>query len=184
MRNVALRAALLWALTGGIVAPLAEPCAPQTQEPKPGPAKPTPDSSKMDMSKPMPATETVPNAPAAPQQEPPKAKPGTTALPNLSERSGWPSPTADSETNGFLLFDNFEYQSGHGPDALRWDILGWRGGDVHRFWFKSEGRQISSSSQGSEYEVQALYGKLIAPFFDLQAGLRFDQRSERDTKLI
>ena len=187
MRNVVLRTVLLVALTGGIIAPLAAPCAAQTQEPKPAPAKPTPtpdsskpDHSKMDMSKPMP--ETVPNAPAAPQQEPPKAKPGTTTLPNLSERSGWPSPTADSETNGFLLFDNFEYQSGHGPDALRWDILGWRGGDVHRFWFKTEGRQISSTSQGSEYEVQALYGKLIAPFFDLQAGIRFDQRLERDNK--
>ena len=27
-----------------------------------------------------------------------------------------------------------------GPNAFRWDAFGWRGGDVHRFWFKSEGR--------------------------------------------
>ena len=191
---------------------LAVPCAAQAQASKPAPmtmpmpggskmdmpkpetakpAKPTmdmskpeisqPESPKMDMPKPMPSIEAAPIAPAVPQQEAPKEA-GTVTLPSLAERSGWPSPTADSETYGFLLFDNFELQNGKGPGALRWDVLGWRGGDVHRFWFKSEGRQLNSSKPGSEYEVQALYGKLIAPFFDLQAGIRLDQRVERNAK--
>ncbi len=99
-----------------------------------------------------------------------------TTLPNLSEQTDWPDPVADRATFGLLLFDNSEFQRAGGPNAFRWDVLGWRGGDVHRLWFKSEGRQATSSSQGSEFEVQALYGKLIAPFFDLQAGVRFDQR--------
>ena len=100
----------------------------------------------------------------------------TTTLPNLSEENDWPDPVADRAIFGFLLIDNSEFQRAGGPNALRWDLLGWRGGDVHRFWFKSEGRQATSSSRGSEFEVQALYGRLIAPFFDLQAGVRFDQR--------
>ena len=100
----------------------------------------------------------------------------TTTLPNLAEEKDWPDPVADRATFGFLLFDNSEFQRAGGPNAFRWDVFGWRGGDVHRFWFKSEGRQSTSSTQGSEFEVQALYGKLIAPFFDLQAGVRFDQR--------
>lgn len=99
-----------------------------------------------------------------------------TTLPNRSEQRDWPDPVADRATFGFLLFDNAEFQRADGPTAFRWDMFGWRGGDMHRFWFKSEGRQTASSSQGSEYEVQALYGKLVAPFFDLQAGVRYDQR--------
>ena len=102
-------------------------------------------------------------------------KDGTTQR-NLSEREEWPDPVADNATYTFLLFDNAEFQRAAGPNALRWDLFGWRGGDVHRFWFKSEGRATTSSGQGSEFEVQALYGKLIWPFFDLQAGVRFDQR--------
>ena len=92
------------------------------------------------------------------------------------EQPGWPEPVADRATFGYLLFDNAEFQRAAGPDAFRWDALGWRGGDVHRFWFKSEGRLATASSEGSEFEVQALYGKLISPFFDLQAGVRVDQR--------
>ena len=123
------------------------------------------------------AQESVPPAPA---QEPAQEKEkSVTTLPNLSEKNDWPEPVADRAKHGFLLIDNFEYQPTSGPDALRWDIFGWRGGDVHRLWFKSEGRKSTSPSQGSEYEVQALYGKLIAPFFDLQMGLRFDQRLRR-----
>lgn len=99
----------------------------------------------------------------------------TTTLPNLAPKD-WPDPVADRATFGFLLFDNAEFQRAGGPNAFRWDVFGWRGGDVHRFWFKSEGRQATSSSEGSEFEIQALYGELVAPFFDLQAGVRFDQR--------
>ena len=91
-----------------------------------------------------------------------------------TDRSAWPSPVADDGVFAFLLFDNAEYRRAGGENVLRWDILGWRGGDVHRFWFKSEGRQGSSSGEDSEFELQALYGKLITPFFDLQAGVRVD----------
>ena len=93
-----------------------------------------------------------------------------------TDRSTWPSPVADHGTFGLLLVDNAEYQRAGGPTALRWDVLGWRGGDVHRFWFKSEGRRTGSSREGTEFELQALYGRLVAPFFDLQAGVRVDQR--------
>ena len=96
--------------------------------------------------------------------------------PGAAARVDLPDPVSDRATFGLLLFDNSEFQRATGPSAFRWDMFGWRGGDVHRFWFKSEGRQSTSSSEGSEFEVQALYGKLIAPFFDLQAGVRFDQR--------
>ena len=183
MSGIVMRAITSTALMGCIVALLGVPCAAyaQMQEPKSTAPKPPLESATMDMSKPMPAMGTTADASAVPHAQMPKEI-AASMLPSLAERQGWPSPVADSETFGNVRFDNFEYQHGKRWDALRWDILGWRGGDVHRFWFKSEGRQVNSSSQDSEYEVQALYGKLIAPFFDLQAGLRLDPRVRHDGK--
>ena len=173
MRMFLRRSALLLALASGFVVPL-----PTAAKPMP---MPMPEKAPLDMSKPMPAMEVAPPATAAPQEPPPQSARGT-RRPTLAEQSAWPSATADDGTITFLQFDNLEYQGGKPQDSLRWDFLGWRGGDTNRFWFKSEGRQIISKSQGSEYEVQALYGRLIAPFFDLQAGVRFDRRVERDNK--
>lgn len=97
-------------------------------------------------------------------------------LPNLSERD-WPEPVSDNAIYGYSLLDVAEYQRARdAPNAFRWDVYGWRGGDIHRFWWKSEGRVATATSEGSEFEAQALYGKLISPYFDLQAGVRVDQR--------
>lgn len=91
--------------------------------------------------------------------------------------NGWPEPVDDSVPRGLLRFDLLEYQATEGPDPLRWDIFGWYGGDINRFWIKSEGRSAFAPSESdSELEIQALYGKLISPFFDLQAGVRVDPR--------
>ena len=42
---------------------------------------------------------------------------------------------------------------------------------------KTEGDWRAGGERGGEAEVQALYGRLIAPFWDLQIGLRYDQFS-------
>jgi copper resistance protein B len=81
-----------------------------------------------------------------------------------------------------VIFDVAEFQQQNsGPNALRWDGYGWRGGDTHRFWFKTEGRIETDPAEDSEFEAQALYGKLLTPYFDLQAGLRVDQRFRADS---
>jgi copper resistance protein B len=101
----------------------------------------------------------------------------TTTLPNLSQRRDWPEPVSDNAIYRYSLFDIMEFQGARdAPNAFRWDVYGWRGGDIHRFWWKSEGRMATATSEGSEFEAQALYGKLLSPYFDLQAGVRVDQR--------
>lgn len=98
-------------------------------------------------------------------------------LPNLTDRQGWPEPISDTATSRYGILEVAEFQRRDAaPDVLRWDGFGWRGGDVHRLWFKSEGRIASDDSEESEIEAQALYGKLIAPLFDLQAGVRVARR--------
>jgi copper resistance protein B len=105
---------------------------------------------------------------------------GPVTLPNLSDRSKWPSPTADSATYAYALFDLIEYQRIRDVNAVRWDALAWIGGDTRRIWLKSEGQLYPSTQAGGEADVQALYGVLIAPFFDLQAGLRYEKHYERN----
>lgn len=100
------------------------------------------------------------------------AQPLTITPSQRAEPTGWPEPTADREVFGYLLLDNTEFQRAGRPGAFRWDTFGWRGGDVHRFWFKSEGRIATETAEDGELEVQGLYGKLISAFFDLQTGVR------------
>ncbi|MEH6662192.1 MAG: copper resistance protein B [Parasphingorhabdus sp.] len=69
--------------------------------------------------------------------------------------------------------DRLEYRARQGDDGYLWDLQGYYGGDIDKFWFKSEGEGNFGEPLESA-EVQALYSRAIAPFFDLQAGVRQD----------
>ena len=91
--------------------------------------------------------------------------------------NNWPKPVEDSMRFGYLLVDQLEYQMWKGDDTFRWDATGWYGGDYNRLWLKSEGEWRTSGERGGNAQVQALYGRLIAPFWDFQVGLRYDEFS-------
>lgn len=91
-----------------------------------------------------------------------------------SSRSEAALPHEDSHPFGFALIDRLEYRDDEGPNHLLWDAQGWYGGDYNRLWIKTEGESPVSDSNG-EAEVQALYGRLVAPYWDLQAGVRYDR---------
>lgn len=81
------------------------------------------------------------------------------------------------ESGDFPVFwfqgDRNEIQIRDGRDGYLWDLQGYYGGPTSRFWFKSEG-EGTFGEQIEDAEVQALYARAIAPFWDLQAGLRQD----------
>ncbi len=89
----------------------------------------------------------------------------------------WPKPVEDSQRYGYLLVDQLEYQLNKGPDAMRWDVVGWYGGDYNRLWVKTEGDWRTSGQRAGDAQVQALYGRPIAPFWDVQIGVRYDESS-------
>jgi copper resistance protein B len=66
-----------------------------------------------------------------------------------------------------------EIQARKGADGFVWEVQGYYGTPVSRLWFKSEG-EGSFGERIEDAEVQALYARAIAPFFDVQAGLRQD----------
>nr|WP_313423065.1 copper resistance protein B [Brevundimonas diminuta] len=78
-----------------------------------------------------------------------------------------------------VLIDSIEASFGDGADAYSWGAQGWTGGDINRFWWKTEG-EGEIDGKLHEAEVQALYSRAIAPFWDVQAGVRQDFRPDGD----
>lgn len=79
----------------------------------------------------------------------------------------------------FFLADRFEARDGDGEENYLWDLQGWYGGDIDKLWLKTEGEGgISGDTESTE--LQALYSRAISPFFDVQAGVRYDVRPEPD----
>ncbi|WP_298747064.1 copper resistance protein B [uncultured Brevundimonas sp.] len=64
-------------------------------------------------------------------------------------------------------------------EGYAWDAQGWSGGDINRFWWKSEG-EGAFGGKLEKAEVQALYSRAVLPFWNLQAGLRQTYRPEAD----
>ncbi len=81
------------------------------------------------------------------------------------------------EPVSLLMVNIFELQSRKGEEGYRWEGEGWYGGDIHRavVKFKGEGE---FGGKVDKAELQALYARAIGPYFNLQAGLRYDVRPE------
>jgi copper resistance protein B len=82
-------------------------------------------------------------------------------------------PVHDTAMHSLLLVDQLEYSFNEtGANTLRFNALGWIGGDYNRLWINTEGTRADNRSP-EDTDVQVLYGRLIAPFWDLQAGVRY-----------
>lgn len=79
----------------------------------------------------------------------------------------------DDQTYVFVMADRLEYYSTGEANPLQWDLQGYVGKNVNKFWIKAEGEALLSRKEG-EMEFQGLYSRAITPYFDLQAGLRYD----------
>lgn len=79
----------------------------------------------------------------------------------------------DDKTYLFLIAEKLEYRSVPGIDPLAWDLQGYVGKDLKKFWFKTHGEALTTRRE-SEMEFQGLYSRAIGPYFDLQAGVRYD----------
>ena len=76
-----------------------------------------------------------------------------------------------------VIIDRLEAGFGDDGETWLWDVQGWSGGDINRFWWKSEGDGDFDDGL-EEAELQALYSRAVAPFWDIQAGLRQDFRPD------
>lgn len=72
----------------------------------------------------------------------------------------------------YVLFDQLEWQGGDGVTGGTWDNRGWIGGDIQRFWFRTEGDVRGSDLE--QAQAHALYGRAIHRWWDLVVGVRQD----------
>ena len=89
-----------------------------------------------------------------------------------------PSRDLLARENGGMAFawfmaDRAEYRARAGGDGYLWDAQGWYGGDIDKLWIKSEG-EGTFGEPIEQAEVQALWSHAVAPFFNLQGGVRHD----------
>ncbi|MFQ5537457.1 MAG: copper resistance protein B [Gemmatimonadota bacterium] len=74
---------------------------------------------------------------------------------------------------GYALFDILEVAPGLDDRPARWDMIAFYGKQYQRLWIKSEG-DISTLSRSGEFDLQALYSRVFAPYWEVQVGGRVE----------
>jgi len=168
--------------------------APSTSAPSTPPASPTPPADDMDHSM-MGHSSDGTAAPASPgpmMETPPPPEAGN-GPPRAADAIWGAEAMAASrqslrDSHGdFPTFwvqgDRLEAQIKDGEAAYLWDVQGYYGGPTRKFWFKSEG-EGDFGGPIEKAEFQALYAQAIAPYWDLQAGIRQDVAGVETTHAV
>ena len=99
----------------------------------------------------------------------------TTILAAVIWLSAADDATADTKDDPLLLtviFDQVEMRDATGDDTFSWDVEGWLGKDLDKFWFKTKGERTGGNTDDAE--LQFLYTKAIDRYWDFQLGVRYD----------
>lgn len=80
-------------------------------------------------------------------------------------------------SGSMILFDLAEYQAREDGDGYRWEGEAWFGGDINRLLVKTEGEGTFGEPLESA-ELQLLYSRAIAPYWNAHVGLRQDFRPD------
>lgn len=78
----------------------------------------------------------------------------------------------DNSVQSYVLFNRLEgFDADHGA-GLEWEAQAWVGTDTDKLWVRSEGERIDGRTEAAG--VEALYGRPVARWWDLLAGVRHD----------
>lgn len=75
---------------------------------------------------------------------------------------------------GMVMINQLETRVGDGDDPAVLEGEAWIGKDLNKIWFKTDVEYVGSETE--ELEVQALYSRAIAPYWDIQGGWRHDNK--------
>ena len=76
------------------------------------------------------------------------------------------------------MVDQLELRLTSGDNPLAWDGEAWLGKDLNKLWLKTEGEYVNGDVEDAE--LQLLYSRAIAAFWDFQVGWRGDLRPRPD----
>jgi len=77
-----------------------------------------------------------------------------------------------------VMINQLEVRFTDGPDPRVLEAQVWIGQDLNKLWLKADVEHVDGHTE--EAEVQALYSRAIAPYWDLQVGWRHDIRPRPD----
>ena len=72
-----------------------------------------------------------------------------------------------------VMIGQFELRNTEGSDPIFLEAQGWVGKDLNKLWVKVDVEKVSGKTD--EAELQFLYSKAIAPYWDVQVGWRHDK---------
>ncbi|MCY7355494.1 MAG: copper resistance protein B [Lysobacter sp.] len=119
------------------------------------------DHSAMRHDMPMPTTEPLTPIPALTDAD------RAAAFPDIA-----PHQMQGGDIHSFVLLDRLEAWNDDNGTGMEWEGLGWIGTDLNRVWLRSEGERVDGATEAADLEV--LYGRSIARWWDLVAGVRHD----------
>ncbi|WP_339672762.1 copper resistance protein B [Dasania marina] len=73
-----------------------------------------------------------------------------------------------------VMIDQLELRDVDGSNPLVLEGQAWLGKDLQKLWIKADVERVAGETE--ELELQALYSQAIAPYWDLQVGLRQDSK--------
>jgi copper resistance protein B len=82
-----------------------------------------------------------------------------------------------------VLIDQLETRVRSGRDGYFLNAEGWYGGDIDKLWLKTE-IEGDFGGRPEQAEFQALWSHAIDPWFDVQAGVRFDAEPDTRGRLV
>lgn len=78
----------------------------------------------------------------------------------------------DDAIHSYWLVDQLEVWDANQGTGTGWEAMAWVGTDLDRVWLRSEGEHVDGRVEAADIEV--LYGRAIAPWWDLVGGVRHD----------
>ena len=97
--------------------------------------------------------------------------------PQTGAPAEWANPALEPQVFTFIQVDRLEGRTSDGGGAYLLEAQGWVGTDTSKFWGKVDGDgAFEGGIEG--VELQALYSRMMSPFFDHQVGLRQDVASD------
>lgn len=83
---------------------------------------------------------------------------------------------ADDPLLTMVRGDTLEWRDSDEGNLMVWEIDAWVGKDLNKLWIKSSGESVDGAVESNEVDI--LYSKAIAPFWDLQMGIRHEFKPE------